>query len=134
MLPVGSTDSATAATSLRALTRVRAARLLGGRAGAAGRARAEGGRDVADELLRAIEVWIEVMRDEKAPAAARLQAADRIVERILGRVGEKLLVQKSERREVTVRYDVERLAEIVGELRRMGAIDGEVADDDAVAT
>jgi hypothetical protein len=28
-----------------------------------------------------------------------------------------------ERREVTVRYDVERLAEIVGELRRLGAIE-----------
>jgi hypothetical protein len=41
----------------------------------------------------------------------------------LGKVGEKLLVQTAERREVTVRYDVERLAEIVGELKRMGAIE-----------
>ena len=63
----------------------------------------------------------------RAPASARLQAADRIVERILGKVGEKLLVQKAERREVTVRYDVERLAEIAAELKRMGAIDGDVA-------
>jgi hypothetical protein len=45
------------------------------------------------------------------------------VERILGRVGEKLLVQKAERREVTVRYDTERLAETLGELKRLGAID-----------
>jgi hypothetical protein len=66
----------------------------------------------------------KVLGDEHA--AARLQAADRIVERILGRVGENLLVQKEERKEVTVRYDVERLAGIVGELKRLGAIDGEV--------
>jgi hypothetical protein len=35
---------------------------------------------------------------------------------------------------VTVRYDVTRLSEIVRELKRMGAIDGEVADDDAATT
>jgi hypothetical protein len=64
------------------------------------------------------------------PASARLAAEDRIIERILGRLGEKLLVQKAERREVTVRYDVERLAEIVGELRRMWAIDGEAEPAD----
>jgi hypothetical protein len=52
-----------------------------------------------------------------------VQAADRIVERILGKVGEKLLVQKAERREVTVRYDVERLAGIVGELKWMVTIE-----------
>jgi hypothetical protein len=38
-------------------------------------------------------------------------------------VGEKLFVQQEQRKEVTVRYDVERLAEIVAELKRMGAID-----------
>jgi hypothetical protein len=65
------------------------------------------------------------MRDEEASASARLQAADRIVERILGRVGEKLLVEKEQRAEVTVRYDMERLAEIVSELKALGAIDGE---------
>jgi hypothetical protein len=32
-------------------------------------------------------------------------------------------VLRQERKEVTVRYDVERLAEIVGELNRMGAIE-----------
>ena len=78
---------------------------------------------LADELLQAINVWIEVMRNDEAPASARLQAADRIVEHILGRVGEKLLVQKAERREVTVRYDVERLAEIVGELKKLRLTD-----------
>jgi hypothetical protein len=38
-------------------------------------------------------------------------------------VGEKLLVRQEARKEVTVRYDVERLAEIVGELKKLGAID-----------
>lgn len=38
---------------------------------------------LADELLRPIDVWIEMMRDAEAPAPARLQAADRIMERIL---------------------------------------------------
>jgi hypothetical protein len=66
---------------------------------------------LADELLESIRVWIEVRDDLEAPASARLAAADRIIERILGRVGEKLLVQKQERPEVTVRYDVERLAD-----------------------
>jgi hypothetical protein len=47
---------------------------------------------------------------------------DRIVERLLGRVGEKLLVQRHER-QVTVHCDVEWLAEIVSELKRMGAIE-----------
>jgi hypothetical protein len=65
------------------------------------------------ELLKSIETWLTVRDDREAPAAARLAAADRVVERLLGRVGEKLLVQRGERREVTVRYDVERLAEIV---------------------
>ena len=68
-------------------------------------------------------MWIEVRDDVGAPASARLVAADRIIERILGRVGEKLVVQRQERKEVTVRYDVERLGEIVGELKRMGAIE-----------
>jgi hypothetical protein len=57
--------------------------------------------------------------------AARLQAADRIVERILSKVGEKLPVEKQDRREVTLRYDVERLAEIVSELNVLGVIDAE---------
>jgi hypothetical protein len=39
-----------------------------------------------------------------------------LVARILGRVGETLFVPKEERREVTVRHDVERPAAIVGEL------------------
>jgi hypothetical protein len=39
----------------------------------------------------------------RAPASARIAAADRIVERILGEVGEKLLVEKAERREVMVK-------------------------------
>ena len=76
-----------------------------------------------DRLLPARVVSRCRARPRRPPASARLQAADRIVERILGKVGEKLLAQKAERREVTVRYDVERLAEIVGELKRMGAID-----------
>jgi hypothetical protein len=74
------------------------------------------------QLLPAVDVWIEVMRDEEAPASARPQAVDRIVERLLGRVGEKLLVQRHER-QVTVHCDVEWLAEIVSELKRMGAIE-----------
>jgi hypothetical protein len=37
------------------------------------------------------------MRDEGSPASARLAAADRIVERILGRVRETLLVEKGRR-------------------------------------
>jgi hypothetical protein len=37
---------------------------------------------------------------------------------------------KEQRAEVTVRYDVKRLSEIVGELRRMGAIDGEATECD----
>jgi hypothetical protein len=70
-----------------------------------------------------------VRDDLEAPASARLAAADRIIERLLGRVGEKLLVQKAERREVTVRYDVERLAEIVRELKALGAIKAEAELD-----
>jgi hypothetical protein len=58
---------------------------------------------LAASLFRAIDVRIEVMRDEDAPGLAGLQAADRIVERILGKVGEKLLVQKADCGEVTVR-------------------------------
>ena len=48
-----------------------------------------------------------------------------LFERIFGRVGEELLVQKQERKEVTVSYDVERLARIVAELKQLGAIEGE---------
>jgi hypothetical protein len=65
-----------------------------------------------------------VMDDKHQPGTTRLQAADRIVERILGKVGEQLLVQQRTRTEVTVRYDVERLLELVSELQRMGAIGG----------
>jgi hypothetical protein len=72
---------------------------------------------LADELLASIDTWLTVRDDHAAPASARLQAAERIVERILGKVGERLLVEKQERREVTVRYDVERLAGIVGSSR-----------------
>jgi hypothetical protein len=39
---------------------------------------------LAGELWRSLEVWVEIMRNTEAPAAARLQAADRIDERILG--------------------------------------------------
>ena len=42
------------------------------------------------------------------------------MERILGKIGQKLLVQKAERREVTVRYDEERPAEIVRALKALG--------------
>jgi hypothetical protein len=45
--------------------------------------------------------------------------ADAEPERPPADVDEKLLVQTAERREVTVRYDVERLAEIVGERRKL---------------
>src|SRR5262245_44513817 len=80
---------------------------------------------LADEVLESIRVWIEVRDDLEALRSARLAAADRIIERILGRVDEKLLVQSQERREVTVRNDVERLAEIVGGLKQVGGINGE---------
>ena len=59
---------------------------------------------------------------------ARLQAADRIVERLIGKVGERLTIHQAQRAEVTVRYDVERLSELVSELQRMGAIDGDTVD------
>jgi hypothetical protein len=76
-------------------------------------------------LLDALDTYLAVMDDTEAPHPARLQAADRIVERLIGKVGERLTVHKEERAEVTVRYDVERLAEIVAELKRLGAIEGE---------
>jgi hypothetical protein len=41
---------------------------------------------LANELVASIDTWVTVRDDEEAPASARLQAADRIVERILGRV------------------------------------------------
>jgi hypothetical protein len=75
--------------------------------------------------LQAIEVWIDVMRDEEAPASARCRQPTGSWKRILGRLGEKLSVQKKERHDVTVRLDVERLEEIVRELKALGAIDGE---------
>jgi hypothetical protein len=31
---------------------------------------------LADELLRAVDVWIEVIRDEEAPASARFDRSD----------------------------------------------------------
>jgi hypothetical protein len=45
-------------------------------------------------------------------------------------LGEKLSVQKKERHDVTVRLDVERLEEIVRELKALGAIDGEAERGD----
>jgi hypothetical protein len=68
------------------------------------------------------------MDDRAAPGSTRLAAADRIVERILGKATERLLAQQQTRAEVTVRYDVERLSELVSELKRMGAIEGETVD------
>jgi hypothetical protein len=79
-------------------------------------------------LLDALDTYLEVMDNQGAPDAARLQAADRIVERLIGKVGERLTMHQEQRAEVTVRYDLERLAGIVGELKRMGAIDGEIVD------
>jgi hypothetical protein len=65
------------------------------------------------------------MDNQRAPDHARLAAAERIVERLIGKVGERLTVHKEQRAEVTVRYDVERLREIVSELQVLGAIEGE---------
>jgi hypothetical protein len=73
--------------------------------------------------LDALDICLEVADNQEAPDQARLAAAGRIVERLIGKVGERLTVHKGARSEVIVRYDLERLAEIVGELRRMGAIE-----------
>jgi hypothetical protein len=67
--------------------------------------------------------------DGDAPASARLQAADRIVKPVLDRVGERLFVQKDERQEVTVHLGGERLADIVTQLRALGAIEGEATEE-----
>jgi hypothetical protein len=79
-------------------------------------------------LLDALDTYLEVMDNQGAPDAARLQAADRIVERLIGKVGERLTMHQEQRTEVTVRYDVERLCELVSELQRLGAIGGETVD------
>lgn len=45
---------------------------------------------IAGELLDSLRTYLQVRDDPEAPAQARIQAADRIVERILGRVGDRL--------------------------------------------
>jgi hypothetical protein len=81
-------------------------------------------------LLDELDTYLEVMDSQDAPDQARLAAADRIVERLIGKVGERLTIHKEQRAEVTVRYDVERLREIVAELKALGAIDAEATKCD----
>ena len=50
------------------------------------------------------------------------------MERILGKVGERLLVEKQGHAEVIVRYDVERLREIVSELKALVPLDAEATE------
>jgi hypothetical protein len=76
-------------------------------------------------LLDALDTYLELMDNQAAPDQARLAAADRIIERLIGKVGERLTVHK-ERAEVTVRYDVERLGGDRPAARGVGAIEGEV--------
>ena len=61
-----------------------------------------------------------IAKPAEAPVAARLWAPERIVERMLERGRRALMVDAEQRREVAVRYDVERLAKIVGELKGWG--------------
>jgi hypothetical protein len=58
-----------------------------------GGVRAESVETLADELPASSDVWLTLRDAAEAAASARLQAADRVVERILGRIGEKLFVQ-----------------------------------------
>jgi hypothetical protein len=98
------------------------------RAGTAGRARTASVEKLEGRLLDALDTYLEVMDKQGAPDQARLAAADRIVERLIGKDGERLTVHK-ERSEVIVRLDVERLAGVVQQLRNLGAIEGEAVGE-----
>jgi hypothetical protein len=105
-----------------------------GSLGGGGGKRAELERQAVEKLegrlLDALDTYLEVVDNQGAPDQARLAAADRIVERLIGKVGEGLMVHKEQRAEVTVRLDVERLAGVVQQLRNLGAIEGEAEPGD----
>jgi hypothetical protein len=50
-------------------------------------------------LLDALDTYLEVTDNKGAPDQARLAAADRIVERLIGKVGERVTVHKEEQSE-----------------------------------
>ena len=75
-----------------------------------------------DELLSSIRTYVDLRDDADAPEAVRLQAADRIVERMLGKVGQRLEVTGRTETEVTFTHDADHAARILEILAGAGVV------------
>lgn len=74
---------------------------------------------LTDELLGSLATYVEIRNDDESPAAARIAAADRIVDRLLGKVGERLELSGPDGGPLElarVDVDAERIAEGLREL------------------
>lgn len=76
-----------------------------------------------NELMASVETYIAIRDDPKAPESARIAAADRIVDRILGKVGERITVARQEQRELHVRVETQQAVKLIQELKQLGVLD-----------